>query len=1250
MNVDPPGRSQMRATSTSQLFLFMVTLVVVLSFGSAANAATYSSSFGSKGTGNGQFELPSDVEVDSSTGDLWVADHGNHRIQRLSSKGEYISQFGSQGSGNGQFEKPRSIAVDSEGNLWVADSGNHRIQKFNSKGEYLLKCGSKGPGNGQFSSHGPKGIAIDASDNVWVTDYSSRAQKFNSSCEFLKSVSGFGESSGIDVGGGEVWVSDWSKDKVKVFDEAGEPLFEFGASGSGKGQFNGADGVEIDNKGRAWVLETDNDRVQQFNQAGEYQSHFGTSGSGEGQFSFAWPVNLTSDSKGAIWIADNGNHRVQRWLVWTLDPTYSSSFGSNGSGNGQFNLPSDVEVDTNTGDLWVADLDNHRIQRLNIKGEFLSQFGSEGTSSGQFQAPRSVAIDSKGNIWVTDSGNHRIQKFDSKGEFLLKCGSQGSGNGQFWTYGPKGIAVDASDNVWVTDYSSRAQKFNSSCEFLRSVSGFKESAGIDVGKGKVWISDYTKDNVKVFDEAGEALFEFGSSGSAKGQLDGPDGVEIDGVGNVWVLEVKNDRVQQFNQAGEYQSHFGTNGTGEGQFALSWPINLTSDDKGALWIADNGNHRVQKWLIPLEAPENLEAPRITVSFPQETIDLRSEPGKWIGGEPLTFTYQWRRCNSLGASCENINGATSETYAPTVADLEKRLRVTVGAENTAGFAEAESSATQPVDQAAPRWVEPVEIDGLAKQGETLEADLAGLRGSPPLNISYEWERCDEFCAPISEAEASSYQLTSNDVATQIILSVQAENELGLATNRSMPTDPIEPAAWTGKPNIAARPRLAGEFRVTGTLGTTFGAWAGSEPIEKTIQWERCDALLAECVSIEGADEQAYDVKAEDEGMRLRARVTAENLEGSDSSASIASPPVLPAVNTVFTAKEPLLLGDAMEVIDEAEVSLISVSYGGEFSGILSGHTANPVELLEEYEDATGEDISEALATSFTLSGSVPTESLGEMGEGLDRSEVPTLRSSVAEEEPSESELKFADKSISQAANEARDSIENCPGPFLPCPVGAERGLITSFTWNLKPAEVDAHIEKIGSIAVEFDTKQINRGNANFGIGIGEETLQGICLPWELNNFYIGDRTFPLAIVTSLPPEAGVYWDTAFLDSCEEKDLTYGIYHPEVLEYKAKYYTQIYFLGEDAAGDNEQSEISWGIQVLGRHCDISPFCVNIPKIDPPGEPHPILKKGELFHYKDHLTDRWGPPVFPHCFFYWNEDVLTVPPELPHECVIEI
>ncbi|MGI8552869.1 MAG: Kelch repeat-containing protein, partial [Dehalococcoidia bacterium] len=89
--------------------------------------------WGSQGTGPGQFNYPVAVAVDGS-GNVYVADQGNDRIQKFDSQGNPLTAWGSQGSGPGQFNHPLHIGLDPAGNVYVADVSNNRIQKFDSLG------------------------------------------------------------------------------------------------------------------------------------------------------------------------------------------------------------------------------------------------------------------------------------------------------------------------------------------------------------------------------------------------------------------------------------------------------------------------------------------------------------------------------------------------------------------------------------------------------------------------------------------------------------------------------------------------------------------------------------------------------------------------------------------------------------------------------------------------------------------------------------------------------------------------------------------------------------------------------------------------------------------------------------------------------------------------------------------------------------------------------------------------------------
>ncbi len=122
------------------------------------------------------FNHPADVCV-APSGELYVADgYGNSSVHRFSSEGDYISSFGSPGSGPGQFRVPHSIRVSNDGRVYVADRENHRVQVFSAEGEFIsewtdFKC--------------PMGVHIDANQVVYVTDQVPRISMYSLDGELL---------------------------------------------------------------------------------------------------------------------------------------------------------------------------------------------------------------------------------------------------------------------------------------------------------------------------------------------------------------------------------------------------------------------------------------------------------------------------------------------------------------------------------------------------------------------------------------------------------------------------------------------------------------------------------------------------------------------------------------------------------------------------------------------------------------------------------------------------------------------------------------------------------------------------------------------------------------------------------------------------------------------------------------------------------------------------------------------------------
>jgi tripartite motif-containing protein 71 len=344
--------------------------------------------------------------------------------------------------------------------------------------------------------------------------------------------------------------------------------------------------------------------------------------------------------------------------------------GSYSELQGHFKNPAGVAVDM-AGNVYVADEYNHRIQRFDSSGKFSLEWGSKGDMGGQFLKPWGIAIDSNDNVYVVDRGNQRIQKFDSRGNFKLawggnidtsgstpdiceesshcRAGSVGGLGGQFKD--PRGIGAGVNGNVYVVDENNaRIQKFDSSGNFIMAwgynvdTSGttpnFCENAALcqaatesaDVGhfkwpgdvavnsNGDVYVVEWGNSRVQKFDSRGNFKMTWGSKGGLGGQFINPDSVALDNKDNVYVLgrsyRTKNQRVQMFDSNGNFKLAWGGNvntvdstsdvcenaancqagskGALGGQF--NDPASVAVDRNGNVYVTDRSNHRIQKFLI------------------------------------------------------------------------------------------------------------------------------------------------------------------------------------------------------------------------------------------------------------------------------------------------------------------------------------------------------------------------------------------------------------------------------------------------------------------------------------------------------------------------------------------------------------------------------------------------------------------------------------------------------------------------------
>jgi len=224
---------------------------------------------------------------------------------------------------------------------------------------------------------------------------------------------------------------------------------------------------------------------------------------------------------------------------------YATQWGTLGNGLGQFNRPVSIAIDKQ-GNLYIADMYNHRIQKFNSNGTYVTQWGTFGAGQGQFSSPSAVAVDSRGYVYVADSNNYRIQQFNSNGSYLTQWGSLGAGDGQFFF--PSSVSVDSNGNVFVITNNQRTTlQFNVNASWdNQSVQPFTKPYGVTVDvEGNIYVVDYVNHRIRKFNRYGGAITQWGSRGSGVGQFQAPEGIAVDSQGNVYIADTGNHRIQKF---------------------------------------------------------------------------------------------------------------------------------------------------------------------------------------------------------------------------------------------------------------------------------------------------------------------------------------------------------------------------------------------------------------------------------------------------------------------------------------------------------------------------------------------------------------------------------------------------------------------------------------------------------------------------------------------------------------------------------
>lgn len=395
-----------------------------------------------------KFAFPRGLVVDPG-GAVYVADTQNQVIRRVTADGvaiTYAGQMLSAGSADGaltdaRFRTPFDVALDSSGNLYVADTGNHRIRRI-ANGMVTTLAGSTegfrdGPGTrAQFNS--PWGLDSDASGNLYVADRDNQRLRHVTPAGLVTTLTTeeLQSPAGVAFANGAIYATDALNHALHRVDPGTGLAATVAGSVPAPGLFELPYAVASDAAGNTYVA--NGDAVEKIAPDGAVT----TLATG-----FDLVSGIAMGPDGNLYVADVAAARVYRLTPAGVVTTLAGNAD-------EFGAPWGIAVDS-LRNVYVTDLSRHRIHVINTAGSVSTLAGSGNpgffdgeAESSRFRSPSGIAIDAARNVYITDFGNNAVRKFTrATGMVSTLVAPTGGLNA------PSGIASDAAGNLYVADYN-----------------------------------------------------------------------------------------------------------------------------------------------------------------------------------------------------------------------------------------------------------------------------------------------------------------------------------------------------------------------------------------------------------------------------------------------------------------------------------------------------------------------------------------------------------------------------------------------------------------------------------------------------------------------------------------------------------------------------------------------------------------------------------------------------------------------------
>ena len=410
--------------------------------------------------------------------------------------------------------------------------------------------------------------------------------------------------------------------------------------------------MALDGAGNLYIADSNNHRIRKVDASGVISTVAGTGTFGFGgdgdpatAAQLASPAGVALDGAGNLYIADRSNNRIRKvdaaGMITTVAGDGTRGYGGDGGAAvaAQLASPGGVTLD-DAGNLYIADLFNHRIRKVDaagvistVAGDGMRGYGGDGgpAVAAQLSLPYGVALDGAGNLYIADTGNHRIRKVDAAGVISTVAGDGTPGFGgdggpavAAQLRSPTGVAVDGAGNLYIADVNNHRIRKVDAAGAITTVAGdgtfgYSGDGGVAVaaqlnlprgvapdGAGNLYIADWVNGRIRKVDAAGVITTVAGGGPVGDGgaavaaQLYAPYGVAPDGAGNLYIADANNHRIRKVDAAGMITTvagdgtpGFGGDGGPAVAAQLRSPTGVAVDGAGNLYIADSFNHRIRK---------------------------------------------------------------------------------------------------------------------------------------------------------------------------------------------------------------------------------------------------------------------------------------------------------------------------------------------------------------------------------------------------------------------------------------------------------------------------------------------------------------------------------------------------------------------------------------------------------------------------------------------------------------------------------